>query len=85
MSHFDNEPAFPFVWTQLNAFGEQVTLTHHGMSLRDWFAGQALNAHLSNPDHWPMMANGQVTKADIASSSYEFADAMLAERVKGGT
>lgn len=45
-----------------------------GMSLRDWFAGQALNG---------LLASGTVRDASyIAKRTYEFADAMLAERNK---
>jgi hypothetical protein len=44
---------------------------HYGMTLRDWFAGQALSGvgkHL--PDHHPWLAN----------HCYDLADAMLAEK-----
>ena len=45
-----------------------------GMSLRDWFAGQALMG---------MMANGagvELGSVGVAQSAYHVADAMLAER-----
>ena len=42
-----------------------------GMSLRDWFAGQALAGQLSNEDADPVK---------IAKWSYSFADAMIAAR-----
>lgn len=58
---------------------------HSGISLRDWFAGMALQGLLSN-------GNAQVVKAfsrhaesaDVAfaESAYNFADAMIAEREK---
>lgn len=57
----------------------RITPTGHysesaGMSLRDWFAGQALTG---------ILAHGSVgNHADIASNAYRFADAMLAERAK---
>jgi hypothetical protein len=50
-----------------------------GMSLRDWFAGQALSGMTANPTVAPTIKN-----ADIASICYSLADAMLAEREKGG-
>ena len=57
-------PAFPS-----DRFGEL------GMSLRDYFAGQALTGLLANPE--------QATDAEyIARWSYLNADAMLAERQK---
>lgn len=48
----------------------------HGMSLRDWFAGQAMAGMLAN------MRGGLDTIADHASHAYVYADAMLAERSK---
>jgi hypothetical protein len=45
-----------------------------GMSLRDWFAGQAL--------HIPEL-RGE-TPQRVADWAYSLADAMLAEREKGG-
>lgn len=45
----------------------------HGMSLRDWFAGQALNARLSDPE-----SAGKPD--DFASDAYRYADAMLKAR-----
>lgn len=47
-----------------------------GMTLRDWFAGQALAGLLADGKN-----SGRF--ADIASDAYDFADAMLAAR-KGG-
>ena len=44
-----------------------------GMSLRDWFAGKALQGLLAN--------NGYVTNLN-AKIAYEIADAMLKERAK---
>jgi hypothetical protein len=42
-----------------------------GMSLRDWFAGQALNSF-----------QGRLNKTSSASQAYKYADAMLAQREK---
>lgn len=68
MSVYDGRPAFP------NA-GSYYT----GMSLRDWFASQALreliNASRSVPD---------ITIPMIARDAYRFADAMISERGKKG-
>ena len=63
-----NPPAFP---------RDERYLGHNGMTLRDWFAGQALNETIS-----------QVMDADttddipkrVAILVYQIADAMLAER-----
>ena len=45
---------------------------HHGMTLRDYFAGQALSAF--NMSFAPM------TPEDLASRAYRLADEMLAAR-----
>ena len=50
--------------------GDQPT----GMSLRDWFAGQALAGLL--------LWNNDVTMQDMARTAYIFADAMLTVREK---
>lgn len=47
-----------------------------GMSLRDWFAGQALAA-----SDWTS-GGGEITASKYSAACYEFADAMLAEREK---
>jgi hypothetical protein len=54
----DGGPVFP---------GSDVTL-------RDWFAGQALAGMLSNVERDKMF------KIDVAFNTYEYADAMLAAR-----
>lgn len=52
-----------------------------GMTLRDYFAGKAMQAcveghisHFGHDNHWPPV--------DVAQYSYELADAMLTERAK---
>jgi hypothetical protein len=44
-----------------------------GMSLRDWFAGQAMQG---------LCANGNTNAIDIARAAYIIADAMLSQREK---
>jgi len=61
------------VFPQTNKMGE-VLKTEGGMSLRDYFAGQALQGRLSASFH--SNAEGH------AKSSYEIADAMMKERAK---
>lgn len=61
-------PAFPFVYP-----GRADSV---GMSLRDWFAGQAMAAIMSNSAIDPRPA------ADVASDAYLAAEAMLKERAK---
>ncbi len=44
----------------------------NGMSLRDWFAGQALAGRLAD--------GTDRRKRDVAEEAYAYADAMMAER-----
>lgn len=69
--HEDGGPAFPDIryWDD-----GQMAVKHPGMSLRDWFAGQALAAYVSRPD------TRQSSYAELADWSYDAADAMLAAR-----
>lgn len=58
---------------------EPIYAQHEGMSLRDWFAGQALAglAHAAPHTEYPL--------PEIATDAYRLADAMLEERAKGET
>lgn len=66
-----------------NAFpipGLQNDESFNGMSLRDYFAGQALQGFLSG-----LLADGQAkfgdsSRSEVAAQSYQMADAMLAAR-----
>lgn len=61
--------------------GVEFTTREPGMSLRDWFAGQALAAFGT----WsPAPYNSTQEAADLvrAKRAYEIADAMLSERAK---
>lgn len=56
-----------------------VSKWQHGMSLRDWFAGEAMKGYLST--------NFEGCAGDdkkLAHWSYQMADAMLAERAQSG-
>uniref|UniRef100_A0A6H1Z7K8 Uncharacterized protein n=1 Tax=viral metagenome TaxID=1070528 RepID=A0A6H1Z7K8_9ZZZZ len=72
----DGGPAFPFV---PNAAQRQ---RNPGMSLRDWFAGQALIGLLGITSRAPdAEAAGQAVLV-IGPAAYQLADALLAEREK---
>lgn len=83
----DGGPAFPrpvsedtTQGTQLE--GNRTVSKQDGMSLRDWFAGQALVGLLA-------FTNGsgscdQLSPEQAAEEAYMTANAMLAERVKDG-
>lgn len=70
----DGGPAFPL--PQATSDEREVSVRQYaepGMSLRDWFAGQALTGLSSK--------NGSVSET-TARIAYRYADAMLAERNK---
>ena len=66
----DNPNAYPGTMYYNNH-----SISHPGMTLRDWFAGQALD--------WAALSTFSNHRAkDVAGRAYELADAMLAERSK---
>lgn len=90
MSAVDNPPAFP----RTDLYGPDgcgLVEGSPGMTLRDWFAGQAIGAIIaatSAGQHKPVKNGKAVTQASIeagiAEDAYTVADAMLAERAKAG-
>ena len=64
----DGGQAFPRAGAQTNAGWSRPT---DGMTLRDWFAGQALTA---------VTMKCEIRPKDLARISYEIADAMLEAR-----
>jgi hypothetical protein len=90
----DGGPAFP----ERRATGTMVMDAHGriqpifeticGMSLRDWFAGQALAGAMASPhivDHAGINKTDAEFVSGLAVRAYMLADAMLAERSKGGS
>jgi hypothetical protein len=74
----DGGPAFPHVSRPVgHGFSEQITTG--GMSLRDWFAGQALTGMISSA---PIVDRTAVDKPGWARVAFAFADAMLKAREK---
>jgi hypothetical protein len=61
---------------RVNALNEQTD----GMTLRDWFAGQALSGIMAHPVQHPDDASA----SGVASLCYDLADAMIAARKEGG-
>jgi hypothetical protein len=72
----DGGPAFPE--SAPNQQGRYETF-QKGMSLRDWFAGKALEAILIAQPHLPKEAIAK-TPQDIPTAAYYYADAMLKAR-----
>lgn len=70
----DGGPAFP-------RSGETADCEpQDGMSLRDWFAGMAMQGLIAAGAHTPEDVTAKFTDELVASWSYSQADAMLAER-----
>lgn len=70
----DGGAAFP----QISELGD-IAVTSPGMTLRDWFAGQALTASFST--NFNCRPTDEETWAEmVAREAYEVADAMLAAR-----
>ena len=67
-------PAFPQAHHSISVSDAQGARELLGMSLRDWFAGMALQGELSNPSF------DAITPQEYASDAYNMADAMLAAR-----
>lgn len=81
MTANDGGPAFPSGEVEDN-FNENKHAMFTGMSLRDWFAGQAL-VGLAGMDLTSLKnEEPDVVLALMARSAYVLADAMLAERMK---
>ena len=70
----DGGPAFPHFKT--NEQGKTELCPQGGMTLRDYFAGQALAGILMNHT----TAKFGLTEISVACYAYKFADAMLAAK-----
>ena len=67
--HDDGGPAFPQQHTDTRGF----TVWSDGMTLLDWFAGQAVGAYCAHVEQ-------EATIGDTANWAYRIAAAMLAEK-----
>lgn len=67
----DGGPAFP-ASQYMDSFGQIYTSEPTGMSLRDWFAGLAMQGFLSQQVIWE--------DRECAARAYKVANAMIAER-----
>lgn len=70
-------PAFPQKEGRYDDGSYHIIGEHGGMTLRDYFAAQAINALV---DSW--IKNGGIAPEDIASDAFCIADAMLEARKK---
>ena len=75
-------PAFPGVeYKAPTGGGNHIMTIVGGMTLRDYFAAKALQAQISIPEVFTAMSQRQLSASDVAGSCYEWADAMLKERI----
>lgn len=73
----DGGPAFPVMWSEQSGIDYSIqNVAVPGMSLRDWFAGQAMNGFIIRID--VKLATDETEK--LAADSYAVADAMLKAR-----
>ncbi len=77
----DNPQAFPSVIKQQTEYGDEYDVVQGGMTLRDYFAGQALIGTLSAMKTTNGKTEEEMIK-DFTGLSYVIADAMLKERSK---
>ena len=77
----DGGPAFPVL--RQHAFDREITGSAGGMSLRDYFAGQALVGLLAECAH-PAAVGSWSQTTELSAKAYEYADAMLATRSRTG-
>ncbi len=85
MNKSDNGgPAFPSSATKAvmgrDGSIEPSPFEFGGMSLRDWFAGQALAGLAQTYSAAAFRDQWVLTFADVAKNAYDYADAMLAAR-----
>ena len=76
----DGGPAFPRPLSKLSP--EEFSVEQDGMSLRDWFAGMALQGLLAatEPDDYGKSSIDDGVRACLVRESFRAADAMLEAR-----
>jgi hypothetical protein len=86
MSKDNGGSAFPSKFSLgADGYGNEAFGIEQGMSLRDWFAGQALTSIIGNSqllDDIEKLNPTAKMVATVAHHSYALADAMLEERSK---
>jgi hypothetical protein len=74
MSANNGGPAFT---AQFRSNGSHEWIATNGMTLRDWFAGQALAGYMADPN---LVCGDSVARQRVAKVCYGLADAMLEAR-----
>jgi len=85
VSKNSNDPAFPVCYQHKGEDGElESTCEHWGITMRDWFAGQALVGLLAAyGPHAIIDQKGLAISPTVAPCAFAIADAMLSAREKG--
>lgn len=73
----DGGPAFP---TSEPKYGQMINVG--AMSLRDWFAGMALQSYMAAYHEAHVMVIAEYQIPEVAETAYKIADAMIVEREK---
>jgi hypothetical protein len=76
----DGGPAFPRPDDRDPVTGQGWREGSDGMTLRDWFAGQALAGMMANETTPFSSDHAECEPSQIAAAVYEIADAMLQQR-----
>ena len=69
-------PAFPG-FDYIDQYGKK---NPEGMTLRDYFAAKALQAHVQREDVFAAIAENRLTSEKVSSGCYAWADKMLEAR-----
>jgi hypothetical protein len=81
MTHTDADlAAFPY--PAVVSQGEQHWPGHNGMTMREWYAGQALAGLIANSDLADLMKSTGLATEKAAEVCFALADAMIAESAK---
>ena len=72
----DGGSVFPMIDSDMNTAGERYYFPTGGMSLRDWFAGQALTGLLAGD------GKRDQGLTDMIMLTFKIADAMITQREK---
>jgi hypothetical protein len=82
----DGGPAFPCTTTEIHPLRDvPYEVPNPGMTLRDWFAGQAMAAIIAKiPAAYGKRTDFHTYKS-VALGAYDYADAMLAARANKET
>ena len=82
MSYKSGGPAFPRpISTDDHEHSCNISYDQTGMTLRDWFAGQALVGFLGADPEYPPEVDPHKRPVIAAITCYLLADAMIAERM----